>query len=429
MVAVPLGLGAYKRLAAGEPEVRLVNRYVEKDPSNLREHLTLLARGGSSAVVSQTGGSGRGNYSKAGLFNGDLFSVFGPSLFRFNQTVGTTQITGTIAGTGFPYLTWMKGIGYEFLFISDGNSLQYFSEHAAGTLTLSAGPISSQVIQIGGIYYTWGSNVDAGTPAGTSSNPWIIALGTGGANQAANDALSLANLAAAINFSGTSGITYSSALAGARTDITAQAPPIGTTLVVQAIANDTSGNSISTTVPSGSGLAWGATTLTGGGGTALQTVTGMGASEVPKALASVSGYVLVSVANTSKFYWLNPGEVTIDPLNFASKESNPDNILDMLTVGDNVLICGNGSAENWYATGTFAAPFAPIEGRVYQRGVIEGTPVVVRDSVVLVGDDGVVYEIGYQFGTSAQWGVHPISNSGIAERIRTQLRREQGLVP
>src|SRR6202030_3334322 len=143
------------------------------------------------------------------------------------------------------------------------------------------------------------------------------------------------------------------------------------------------GNAVTTTVPSGSFLTWGAATLTGGGGTVLRPVTGMGASEAAKAVGHVSGYVLVSVGGTSKFYWLNPGTTVIDPLNFASKESNPDTILDMMTVGDQMLISGDGAAENWYATGNFAAPFAPVEGRVYQRGIIEGTPVVINDGVVL----------------------------------------------
>ena len=120
--------------------------------------------------------------------------------------------------------------------------------------------------------------------------------------------------------------------------------------------------------------------------------------------------------------------MTIDPTNFFSKESNPGTIVDMHTVGDQVLIAGEGSTENWYATGNFDLPFAPQEGRVYRRGVIEGTTVVVGDSLILVGDDGVVYEIGYQAGQASAWGVHRISTNGIEERIRTQMRRLQGLL-
>lgn len=425
MVSIPLGVGAYKRAFAGEPEVRLENRYVEKDPSNLREHLTLISRAGSSLLRTLVGGTNRGNYSKLGLFNSDLFVVQGHNLWRVTATTAT-QITGTIANDGFPYVTWMKGIGYEFLFISDGSTLQYFSEHAQGVWTLTGNVQAGMVIKIGTVYYGWSATVEAGSPAGTVTNPYWALLATGGTSTAANNSQSLANMVSAILANGTPG-TFSSTIVAPSADVTVTSTD--TTLTAVSLLNTAAGNIATTTPVDGGGAgAWGAATLTGGGGTALRTVAGMGAGEVSKALATVSGYVLVSVGNTQKFYWLNPGEVVIQAFNFAEKESNPDNVLDMLTVGDQVLICGNGSAETWYATGNFAAPFAPVEGRVYARGVIEGTPVVVNDGVVLVGNDGIVYMIGYQSGGEAQWGVHRISNHGIEERIRTQLRAE-GLLP
>lgn len=428
MVTVPLGVGAYKRSFAGEPEVRLENRYVEKDPSNLREHLTLIGRAGSNLLRSLAGGTNRGNYSKLGLFNGDLFVVQGHNLWRVSRNTAT-QITGTITGDGFPYVTWMKGLGYEFLFISDGATVQYFSEHAEGVWTLVGNIQEGMVIRIGATYYGWSANVDHGAPAGTVSNPYWALLAAGGVSTAANNSQSLANMVSAIMATGLPGGDYSSAITVGNADVSATSDD--TTIALVSVLNTTAGNAIVTTTPvdgGGSG-SWGAATLTGGGGTTLRAVTGMGAAEVAKALATVSGYVTVSVGNTQKFYWLNPGTVKIDPLNFAEKESNPDNILDMLTVGDQVLITGDGSAENWYATGNFDAPFAPIEGRVYARGVIEGTPVVVNDGVILVGNDGIVYQIGYKSGGEAQWGVHRISNHAIEERVRTQLRREGLLAP
>lgn len=292
MVNIPLGKNAYKRTYGGEPEIVLENRFVEKDPTNLVEGTALLSRPGSDSLVQCAGGTIRGNYSKQGMFNGDLLSVSGHNLWRIDVTTqATTQITGAIAGDNNPYLTWMKGIGYEYMFISDASTLQY----------------------------------------------------------------------AAI------------------------------------------------------------------GDVALTTVTGMGVGELPKALASVSGFVLVSVANSQKVYFLEPGTVTIDPLNFFEKESAPDAVLDMLTVGDQVLIMGNGSTENWYATGDINAPFAPIQGRVYQRGIVEGTPVLVDDACVLVGNDMKVYLVGE--GGEGGYGVQRVSTNGIEERIRIQIRREQGLAP
>lgn len=427
MVSVPLGVGAYKRTFAGEPEVRLENRYVEKDPSNLREHLTLIGRAGSNLLRALAGGTNRGNYSKAGLFNGDLFVVQGHNLWRVSN-IAATQITGTIAGDGFPYVTWMKGIGYEYLFISDGSTCQYFSEHAQGVLTLTGNIQEGMVIRIGDTYYGWSATVDHGAPAGTVANPYWALLAAGGVDTAANNSQSLANMVLAIMASGVAGADYSGTITTGNTDVFVTSDD--TTITAVSVLSTAAGNAIVTTTPvdGGASIAWGAATLTGGGGTLLRTVTGLGPDEVAKALATVSGYVTLSVGNRQKFYWLNPGTVVIDPLNFAEKESNPDNILDMLCVGDQVLITGDGSAENWYATGNFDAPFAPIEGRVYARGVIEGTAAVVNDGVMLVGDDGIVYQVGYKSGGEAQWGVHRISNHAIEERVRVQLRRE-GLLP
>jgi hypothetical protein len=154
-------------------------------------------------------------------------------------------------------------------------------------------------------------------------------------------------------------------------------------------------------------------------GTAALATVSLGGGEVAKALTALAGFVLVSVAGTDKVYFIRPGEVTIDSIDFLSAESNPDTVLDMLTVGDRALVMGDGATENWYATGDDDAPFAPTAGLAYQRGVVEGTPVVAKENVILVGNDGIVYRIGS--------GVERISDHGIEERILRQLRREQSL--
>lgn len=428
MADIPLGLNAYKRDFAGEAEIVLQNRYLEKDPSNTVEKTTLISRAGSNTLGQCAGGTDRGNFAKEGMFGGDLFKVSGHSLWRINKTTQVaTQITGTIAGDGNPYFTWMKGIGYEFLFVSDGTTLQYFSEHARGTLTLTGNIQEGFIVVIGGVYYGWSATVDAGTPNGTVANPYKALLASGGVSTAANNTQSLANMAALLNFSGVVG-QYSAAVTGPSTVVTAASTE--TALFLTAIDNTTAGNAITTTVNTGAGsIGWGSGTLTGGGGAALAAVTGAGAGEVIKALMNVSGSVLASVGNSQKFYWINPGEVVIDPLNFAEKESAPDVILDMLASGDQGLIMGGASTEAWYATGNFAAPFAPVQGRVYQRGIMEGTPANVGDSVCIVGNDGVVYLVGTLYGSDLPYGVHRISTNGIEERVRTQTRMEQGLPP
>lgn len=427
MTTVPLGAGAYRRDAAGVPEVRLENRWVEQSPTNLREHTMLLSRPGTTLTKTLSPGSFagygpmRGNYSFGGLFSDSLFVVCGSALYRIHQDMTVTSISGVISGTGHPELAWQKGAGYERLFISDGLLLQFYAGTTAakGTLTLTGTPVNGvDIFQVGGVYYTWGT-VFSGSDAGTVTHPFVV-------NQLADP---LAQLVKAVMASGTAGVDYSGTISAPNTIVSAvDNEPVTTTVTFTALTTGTGGNAISTTVTGGTHLAFGGATLSGGGVDALQGVTVPGGVAV-NSLTQVSGYVIASVANSQEFFWVNPGEVVIDALDFANKESSPDAIVAMRTTGDQAVIMGEVSTENWYATGDLNAPFAPIEGRVYQRGALNGTPCVVSDGIMLVGDDGVAYEIGYRFGDGADWGVHRISNHGIEERIRRQVRFEKGLAP
>lgn len=434
MTTVPLGQGAYERDAAGVPEIRLENRWVEVAPTNLREHSLLLARPGTSPLVSaptfNPGSFGlgpmRGQYYFGGLFGDSLFVVCGQTLYRVRQDMTVTAISGVISGTGHPELGWMKGAGYEFLFITDGLLLQFYSgtTPAKGTLTQAGAVVpGTDVFQIGGIYYGFGTGF-SGLDVGSAAHPFLVNPTT-----RASVLDPMAQLVLAVMAGGVPGVDYSGTISAPNTLVTAvNNEPITTSVTFSSIARNAGANAITTVVTGGTHLSFSAATLLGGGVDALGGVT-MPGGVAAQSLTQVSSFVLVSVANTQQFYWIKPGAVVIDPLNFANKESSPDNITSMRAVGDQVLIMGKASAENWYATGDPNAPFAPIEGRVYQRGAIEGTPCVVGDSVMLVGDDGVAYEIGYQGGTTANWGVHRISNHGIEERIRRQTRREAGLTP
>jgi hypothetical protein len=419
MVNIPLGQGAYKRAFAGEPEIVLENRYLEKNITNLREGSALISRCGTTLLQAFGSGKIRRVFSRPGFMGSDLFIVSGTELWRWDGTQ-KTHIGGVISGTGTPQIGWMKGIGYEYMFITDGLLLQWYGggSHAVGTLTWATpGAITSQVIKIGSTYYGWASDVSSTLADGSAAHPFLALL-------TADPMRSMTTL---LNYAGTRGVDYSPTLAGPRTDLIATNDTAATAVLLIITANSvyTDGNSIATTV-SGSDLAWGAATLTGGGVHALSGVL-MPDGKGAKALSSSAGYVLVSAANSQQFFWLKPGAIEIDPLDYAEKESHPDNIVDMMEVGDQVLISGGGSTENWYATGNDDAPWLPVQGRVYQRGVVAGTMCAVSDSVIFVGDDGVVYSVGYGYGESAQWGVHRISDHGIEERIRIQRRREAGL--
>lgn len=135
-----------------------------------------------------------------------------------------------------------------------------------------------------------------------------------------------------------------------------------------------------------------------------------------------NGYVLCVQNNSDRFYWIQPSEITINPLDFATAERFPDKILQVRVVGDEFWLLGEKSIEVWRATGDGDAPFQRIEGRAFNFGIVGGTAVRLDDtSVICVADDGSVYNIA---GVPTK-----ISNPSVAERIRDGIidLKEAGL--
>lgn len=426
MTTLPLGVNAYRRDYAKEPEVVLLNRFLEKAPTNLRERVALLTRPGTKHLddypSSDPDGHVRGNYAKTGLFLSDLFTVSGDKLWRTHDngdgTVTLTAITGTIGGEAYdaPRYAWTKGEGYEHLFLADGTTLYYYpgGTHATGTLTYDgSGSFNTDVVIINGTYYTWSATLNDPLDDGTAGNPFKIK----------NTGDLLSNLADTLNYNGTPGVDFSTTLGGPSPVVRGEMTTPTTVLTITALSEEADGDAITTTLGGGSSgnLAWGDTTLNGGGSHVLHQIAtpeGVGIT----ALTSLNGYVLASVAGSQKFFWIEPGDTTIDPLNFASKEGGPDPIIDMATVGDVAIIAGAGTTEYWSATGDAEAPVAPIQGRAISRGIVAGTLVVVSDGAYcVVASDWKVYMVGD--------APQSISDNGIEERIRRQLRREAGLAP
>ena len=412
MTALQFGQGAYLRKYTGSPEIQLLNRFLEASPSNTREKVGLMARQATTlrAVIGQ--GPIRKDYAKLGLFNGDLFVVSKDKLFRYSAGGVLTPILGTIGG-GIPKFAWDSGPGYQHLFIADGELLQVYigGTHASGTLS---GPApTTQVIQIGPTFYGWNAAVDTGTPDGTAAHPFLANPTSGGDAYTA-----MANL---LNFIGVPGVDFSSVIGGQNTQVTAQAlgGPPATSLEITAISEFADGNAIATLIQSGAGLSWTGATLSGGGTHALVGVY-VPTGEPINALCSLDHYVMASVNGSNKMFFILPGDITIDTLNFFAKESNPDPIQDLVTVGDNFMACGSGSIETWYATGDLNAPFAPIQGRAIARGIVDGTLVNVHDTAFFVGSDGVVYAYGGN-------GFTRVSDNGIEERIRILTRQQAGV--
>ena len=145
-----------------------------------------------------------------------------------------------------------------------------------------------------------------------------------------------------LSFNGTPGTDFSTALGGPNTQITALDTPgaPATTMTVTAISDGTDGNSIATTIGSGSHFSWGHTTLTGGGVHALHGID-MPNGDPAGVTWDVNSYNMVAKAGSNKFYFINPGDTTMDALQFMTKESAPDPIVEALTAGDVFLLFGS----------------------------------------------------------------------------------------
>tara|TARA_R110000772_G_scaffold2839_1_gene10303 strand:+ start:12075 stop:13310 length:1236 start_codon:yes stop_codon:yes gene_type:complete len=404
MTSIQLGYGDFKRAYAQEPDVLLLNRFFEVDPSNQVEGAALLARPGSKFFLGAGAGKMRRLAHQPGIFNGDLFVVSGSNLYRYDGTT-VTAISGFVAGTGTPSITFVAGAGYEHMFIADGLNLQYYNGDGASSdvLTLTGAITATETITVDGVYYEYtAGSVDAGTPAGTVGSPYLVAMG-------ADAETSLANTIKALNLSGIAGGDYSTA-----TVLNANVAGITSTaeaMLVNARITGAAGDAI-LVAEAGADMSWATPNLEGGGTQSLNgVVTPDDVSMI--SLGTLNSFVLSVVAASQRFYWIRPGEVTIDALDFAEAESEPDEIIEVVVVGDTAWFTGGSSTEPWYATGDIdptASQFRPQKGLAFSQGALEGTIVPIRNQIVVVAEDGIVYEI--------VGGVNRISNNSVEERIR-----------
>ncbi len=98
---------------------------------------------------------------------------------------------------------------------------------------------------------------------------------------------------------------------------------------------------------------------------------------------------LVTIRKSSQtIYWSEPLETSIDGGNFAQAEYSPDRLLDMLFVGDMLVLFGEATVEFWTSqSGSADIPFSPIPGRVFPKGIKNtGAAVAMKSSWAWVTD-------------------------------------------
>lgn len=415
MTQILLATSDSRRQVAAIPDIVLRNRFVEGNPVLNDTPASFIARPALKKYAEVGTGPIRGLFDEPGVFSGDLFIVSDDGLYRLSASAGTSSFIGTIGGgTGDVSFAATAPIGTEpaHLFIAEGGILWLYMEtaQAVATLTSTGVTANGDVIRIGDTYYqlTTGS-VNTGTPAGTLANPWLVFCTT----VAATD---LATLRKAINATGVAGTDYSTALT-AHPDVTSSGAS-ATTLSIIANAQGPTGNSIVTT-ETGANLAWGGGTMSGGGIAPLSQVTmpdDVGAISV----AHINSYVIVipvqfeDTDTVGKFFWIKPGEITIDPADFATAERAPDKLLQVKVYGDLFWLAGQKTVEPWQTVGDILAPMRRYQGILYDRGTWQGTVVQVKDSLILCDEDGGVFQIAS--------GQQRISTPAVEELIRRAIQ-------
>lgn len=271
MPPVLLGSDAYKRDATHGREVKVVNRFLERDPTNQVQGVSILPRPGLVPEGDEETGPVRGIYRKLGVLGGDWLIVRGTTLYR--RTLGGVETTvGTIAGDDLVEIA------------SDGTNTFI----AAGTLYLYDGTTLTEVT----------------TPDDVS----IVSI------------------------------------------------------------------------------------------------------------AQIDLFFLLQVEDSGRVYWILPGETTIDPLDYMTAESSPDNGVAIRIVGDFIAFLNGQSLEIWTVTGAADLPFQRQPSLIFEKGCsARETAVNLDNALFWVSETAEEGRVVYRGGQTTP---QRVSTNGIEERLK-----------
>jgi hypothetical protein len=113
------------------------------------------------------------------------------------------------------------------------------------------------------------------------------------------------------------------------------------------------------------------------------------------AVTAISERFIFARASSYRFYWsgLLDGR-TVDAADYASAESAPDWLKDVLAVGDVLYLGGGESIEAWYPTGDGTLPYSRISQRTASKGVpFTGCLCELDNALHFVANDRCVYRM------------------------------------
>lgn len=133
-------------------------------------------------------------------------------------------------------------------------------------------------------------------------------------------------------------------------------------------------------------------------GVTLALVTNTSAF-IPGNLSYLNGYGIVNSVGTDQFFITGANDFsTIDPLDFATAESNPDALQTTFTDHNEIWLVGTQTIEIWQDTGGSDFPFQAITTAKIERGSPAPYSVAADDNtVIMLCDDLIVYRFeGYR---------------------------------
>lgn len=133
-------------------------------------------------------------------------------------------------------------------------------------------------------------------------------------------------------------------------------------------------------------------------------------------VACINSTFILTVEGTQRFYWINPGEVDPDPLNFASAERSPDPIISVNVLTDELWFIGETGPEVWQVTSDPEDPFARINGRVYNEGCASRDAVC---SAVFNNYPCLIWVTDARAVVLAQGATSKISSESVEEALRS----------
>ena len=100
----------------------------------------------------------------------------------------------------------------------------------------------------------------------------------------------------------------------------------------------------------------------------LNTVPFPDNADTLKVVVGASRLVVIQ-KDSQTIYWSDPLTAEIDALDFAQAENSPDRLLDMLFLGDTLILFGESTVEFWPVQPSGDLPFTPLPGRAFSKGI------------------------------------------------------------